>query len=109
MSDRKSKRVSGDVFRNEHAATMCSRGTTIVISPKAWITSPTHNGCSRCNAATQGDGAVPSKPSLVSIACSFFSIITGYDDRRRSCLEAIVYGLDSGKVFWRAVEPSVTG
>src|SRR5215510_11760316 len=108
MSDRKLNWVSGEVFRNEQAATRCSRGTTIVISPKAAITAPTHSGCSRCNAATNG-GAVASELSI-GVSVDIRSVIRlnpCYDDRRRSCLDAIVYGLDSGSVFCRAVDPSV--
>src|ERR1700754_3422665 len=74
MSDRKSNRLSGQVFRKEHAAAMCSRGTTIVISPNAAITSATHSGCSRCNAATNGDGAAASE-----LAIGVVSLFSGSD------------------------------
>src|SRR5688572_26265754 len=74
MSARKSKRVSGDVFKNEHAATRCSRGTMIVISLNASITSAIHSGCSRCHAATNGDGAPASK-----VGIGFVSLFSGSD------------------------------
>src|SRR6476659_2956097 len=80
MSDKKSKRVSGEVLRNEHAATMYSRGTTIVISLNASITSATHSACSRCNAATNGDGAAASK-----LGIGFVSLLSGSDAIRTRC------------------------
>src|SRR6476660_4003766 len=80
MSDKKSKRVSGEVLRNEHAATICSRGTTTVISPPASITSVTHSACSRCNAATNGDGAAASE-----LGIGFGSLFSGSDAIRPRC------------------------
>src|SRR5882724_13130882 len=72
MSARKLKRVSGDVFRYEQMATICSRGTIKVVSPSASVVEVIHSRFTCCNAASKGDEA-----DGVEFRCGCLSAFSG--------------------------------